>query len=121
MNREWIRTSALVLVAGALGTTVRLGLHARLGDEEVALAAVNVVGWFALGLVQGRWGPRIRGLWVFLTVLGVTAFSACMTLVLHGFAGAGSIVVAGIEVLFGLVFAGIGYLITMPRGPDLTT
>lgn len=121
MNSEWIRPVAIVVGAGALGTVVRLGLHALLGDEMVVLAAVNVVGWFILGLILGRYGMRVRQLWLFMVVFGLTAFTSWMTLLINGISVAGDIVVAFIEVIFGLVFAGIGHIITMPRGPDLAT
>ena len=109
----------VVVGAGSLGTAARLGLDASLGGEVVALTAVNVLGWFLLGLLSGRYGSRVSQLRLLMVVLGITAFTSLMSLVIDGITATGDVVVAFIEVLFGLMFGGIGHLITMPRGPDL--
>ena len=119
MNGVWKRAAAAIVAAGALGAVVRVGLHAWLGAEMVALAAVNVLGWVLLGLLWGRFGPRVDTLRLALAVLGVTAFTSMVSLITDGVAAAGDVVVALIELVFGLMFAGVGHLITMPRGPDL--
>ncbi|MEO7589345.1 MAG: hypothetical protein ABIS84_15100 [Arachnia sp.] len=121
MNGAWFPTAAAAAVVGAgvLGTALRLGLDALLGDEMVALAAVNVVGWFVLGLLHGRYGVRVAHLVAFLLALGITSFTSWMTLLIHGIPNAGSVVVALVEVVIGVMFGGIGHLVTMRRGPDL--
>lgn len=111
----------MIAGAGALGTAVGLGLNAWLGEEVVALAAAKMVGWFLLGLVSGRFGSRMRQARLFLFVLGITAFTSWMSMASHGISVTGDVVVAFIEAAFGLIFAGMGHLITMPRGPDLQT
>lgn len=121
MFGEWIKPLAVIVGAGVLGTYARFGLDDWLGEEVVALAAVNMVGWFLLGLVSGRYGSRVRRLPLFLLALGVTAFTSWMPLAIHRNLMAGDVIVAFLEMAFGLAFAGVGHLVTMPRGPDLQT
>lgn len=119
MKSKWVRLTATVAVAGALGTVLRLGLVAGLGHEMVALAAVNILAWSLMGLVSGRYGSRLRHLRLFMVVLGITGFTSCMSLIIDGSTTAGEGLAALFEVFLGLAFAGIGHLFTMRRGPDL--
>lgn len=58
MNRSALRPSALlaVLVGGAIGSALRLGID-QLGLHELGTLAVNVVGAFVLGLLTSRLWP----------------------------------------------------------------
>lgn len=108
-----------LMVGGMLGTITRVALVAGLGEEMVALAAVNTIAWFLLGLASGRWGHRVAWLRPCLIALGVTGFTSWASLVIQGVSASGQVLIAIIETLIGLMFAGIGHLISMPRGPDL--
>lgn len=112
--------TATWLVGGAiLGIPLRLALDSGLDGDMVLLGAVNAAGWFVLGLASGRWGSRIARLRAGLGAIGVAAFSSWASLAIHGITSAGDILIAFIEVAFGLVIAVIGHLVTMPRGRDL--
>ncbi len=108
---------AVWLVLGVLlGAPMGLGLDAKLGHEMVLLGAVNAVGWFLLGMASGRWGSRMRRFRVFLAALGVGAFSSWASLTVHGVSAPGDVLIAFIEVAFGMTLAVVGHLVTMPKG-----
>ena len=112
--------AAAWLIGGAIpGILVGLALDAGLGGEMVLLGAVDAVGWFALGLVSGKWGSRVACLRMGLVAFGVAAFSSWASLALHGITATGDILIAFIEVGFGLLIAVIGHLVSMPRERDL--
>ena len=113
------RAMAGVLGGVLLGAPLGLTLDAGLGHEMVVLGAINAVGWFLLGLASGRWGSRIVGLRLFLGMLGAAAFSSWASLAFHGIRASGGVVIAVIEVVFGLSMAVIGHLVSMPRDRDL--
>ena len=119
MFYHWIKPVAAVIAGGVVGVAVALALDVSLGDEMVALAAVRSIGWFLLGVASGRWGSRVPQLRLALVVLAVTGLTSLTSLVLHGVAASGEVLVAFIEVVIGWMFAGIGHLIAMPKGPDL--
>ncbi len=119
MNYDWIRPVAATVGGGAIGVVLGLGLDAWLGAEMVALAAVRSIGWFLLGLVSGRWGSRITNLRLLLLILAVTGLTSWTSLAVHGVTTSGQVVVAFIDVAIGGMFAFIGHLIAMPKGPDL--
>lgn len=62
MNRSALRPSALlaVLVGGAIGSTLRLGID-QLGLHEIGTLTVNTVGAFVLGLLTSRLWPTAPG------------------------------------------------------------
>lgn len=108
------------IIGGALlGAPVGLALGAGFGDEMVLLGAINAVGWFVLGMASGRWGSRITLLRAGLGAFGVAAFTSWVSLAFHGIDVTGDILIAVIEVAFGMILAVIGHLVTMPRGRDL--
>ena len=85
----------------------------------VLLGAISAVGWFVLGLASGQWGSRIVQLRAGLGAFGVAAFTSGVSLALHGIDVFGDILVALVEVTFGMTMAVIGHLVAMPRGRDL--
>lgn len=119
MNNDWIRFVLAIVGGGAIGAVVGLGLDAWLGEEEVALAALRSIGWFLLGIASGRWGSRVTGLRPFILGVALTGFTSWLLLLLRGPSNVGDVVVAVVELAIGLVFAAIGHLIAMPKGPDL--
>lgn len=119
MNYDWIRPVAAVVGGGAVGVALGLGLDAWLGDEMVALAAVRTIGWFLLGVASGRWGSRLPQLRLAMVVLAVTGLTSWTSLALHGVTMSGQVLVAFIEVAISAVFALMGHLLSMPKGPDL--
>lgn len=121
MRVLWFRIKLLVAVVVALlvGTVIRRSLEAWLGDEPVVLAAVNLLGWFVVGLSFGRWGLRVWWLRHFVSVVGFVGFTSLITLAESGTATGGEVLIAVIELVIGLLVALIGNLLGRPRGPDL--
>lgn len=121
MSGNWFKVKVLVaaVVALGLGTALRLTLVAWIGDEPVALAAVNLLGWLLLGLVSGRWGLRVLWLRHFLSVLGIAAFTSWLSLAENETPTVGGVLVAFIELVIGMLVALVGHLLGRPRVPDL--
>lgn len=119
MKYDWVGSVTAMVVGGAVGVAVGVGLGAWLGDEVVALAAVRAIGWFLLGVASGRCGERVTNLRRVLLAFGVAAGTSWTSLVVAGVTSSGQVLVALIEVAIGLMFALIGHLIAMPKGPDL--
>lgn len=121
MSGNWFRFKILVaaVVALLLGTVLRLTLVEWLGDEPVALAAVNLLGWFLLGLASGRWSLRVLWLRHFLSVLGFVAFTSWISLGESGTSTMAEVLVAFIELVVGLLIAVGGHMLGRPRPPAL--
>lgn len=109
MDASFFSRAAVVFAGGALGTGARLGLLGLVGHEVVALAVVNLVGCFILGLLSGFLGDRVTLLRLFLVVGGISAFTSWSTLALQGIENGGQLVIALLEVAFGVFFAGLGH------------
>lgn len=104
---------AIPVAAGAagaaLGAAVRFATSSAFDGEPVLMAAIGLVGWFVVGVVGGLgWstGPWLRALLLALACLGFTSLPQLFT----SAAGGGAVIVALLEVAFGLCCAGLGLL-----------
>lgn len=113
----WVKW-LVIFAGGALGTAVRMGLLHLLGDEVVALAAVNVAGCFLLGLLSGVMGPHVPLRRLFLAVGGLGAFTSWSSLALQGVTEPGGIMIVIAETFVGIIFAGVGHLAGMKLRRD---
>ena len=112
--KTWAKL-AVIFAGGALGTAARIGLLRLLGDEVVALAAVNVLGCLLLGVISGVLGPRVPLTRLFLAVGGLGAFTSWSSLALQGVTEPGGLAIVVVETCFGVAFAGLGHLLGMRR------
>lgn len=103
----WVRLSAVV-VGGVLGAALRFGLLHRIGDEVVALGAVNAIGCFLIGVASGLMGPYASTARLFLFFGALGAFTSWASL-WQGVVPA-DILIAFIETFVGAIFVGLGHL-----------
>ncbi|WP_143571017.1 CrcB family protein [Tessaracoccus sp. ZS01] len=108
VDRWWARAVA-VFAGGALGTGLRLGILNLIGHEVIALAAINLLGCFVLGLISGLYRRRVTLVRLFLAVGGVASFTSWSTLALQSLS-VGGVLIAVLETAFGVFAAGMGHL-----------
>jgi len=107
--RLWVKL-LVIFAGGAVGTGLRIALLRLVGDEVVALAAVNFVGCLLIGIVSGVMGPHATLARVFLAVGGIGAFTSWSSLALQGVTQPGGVPIVVAETGAGIIFAGLGHL-----------
>ncbi|NHB85440.1 CrcB family protein [Tessaracoccus sp. HDW20] len=116
--RLWVKL-LVIFAGGAVGTGLRIAVLRLVGDEVIALAAVNFIGCLLIGIVSGLLGPHATLARVFLAVGGIGAFTSWSTLALQGVTQPGGIPIVIAETGAGVIFAGLGHLAGMKlRGND---
>jgi len=124
------RELTAVLVGGAIGTALRLGIDSLLPHDDaafpVATLLINTLGAFVLAVLVGRvWAsapPWVRaGLGAGLLGSFTTFSAVAVSLVSLGSAGEWMLAAAYLAatVVLGLVAAGVGLRLATPRPPEI--
>ena len=107
------------IAGGCLGTAGRMGILHLVGDQVVALAAVNLLGCLLLGVVSALLGHRHEAWRMFLVVGGIGAFTSWSSLAVQGATHPSGVLIVAAEALAGVCVAGLAHFATwrlMMRG-----
>jgi len=89
-----------------------MGILHLVGNQVVALAAVNLLGCLLLGVVSAMLGHRHEAWRMFLVVGGVGAFTSWSSLAVQGVTRPSGVWLVAAEALAGVCLAGIGHVTT---------
>ena len=119
VNRSRLPSIGAVFAGGCLGTAGRMGILHLVGDQVVALAAVNLLGCLLLGVVSALLGHRHEAWRMFLVVGGIGAFTSWSSLAVQGATHPSGVLIVAAEALAGVCVAGLAHFATwrlMMRG-----